>query len=244
MNENHLFYQFIIDNIKNGIMIDVGADYGVTCINYARKDWIIHAFEPKQKFCDILKNTKTKENLKIFINQKCVGDKEQQNIDFYISNISEGISSLTNFHSSHTLANYKIDIIRLDNYIIQNRIDDVNYLKIDTEGHDLFVLQGFPFDKILPQYILCEFEDLKSKDKLNYTWKDQAEFLYNLGYKILISEWHPIIRYGGKHKWNKFHIYPCELDNINAWGNFFCIRDDIEFNKFIIFLKKNKYKII
>ncbi len=243
MNENHLFYQFITKNIDKGVMFDVGADFGSTCINYAKKGWIAHAFEPKKKFCDILKNTKNIENLKIFVNQKCVGDRELNDMDFYISNVSEGISSLTNFHNSHILSDYKVDIIRLDNYIIQNNIQDVEFIKIDTEGYDLFVLKGFPFNKIKPKYILCEFEDLKSQDKLDYIWEDQANFLYELGYKIIVSEWYPIVKYGGNHKWNKLHRYPCKLNNINSWGNFFCIRDDIDLNNFIEFLGINNYTI-
>lgn len=140
--------------------------------------------------------------------------------------------------------------MRLDNYIGSNNINHVNFLKIDTEGHDFFVLKSYPWDKDKPDVIECEFEDLKSVKKLNYSWKDMAEYLNSLNYKIIISEWYPIVRYGGNHKWKGFKEYPCELDDKNAWGNFICFQDINLFNEFKIihkdkFLKeKNNYTII
>jgi hypothetical protein len=116
-------------------------------------------------------------------------------------------------------------------------INHVNFLKIDTEGHDYFVLQSYPWDLDKPDVIKCEFEDLKTEIKLNYTWKDMAEYLYKLGYKIIISEWYPIVRYGTTHKWRGLKNYPCELDDKNAWGNFICFLDNQLLNEFI---EKNK----
>ena len=104
-------------------------------------------------------------------------------------------------------------------------IKHVNFLKIDTEGHDYFVLQSYPWNLDKPDVIECEFEDLKTVVKLNYNWKDMAEYLVKLGYKIIVSEWYPIVRYGTTHKWRGFKNYPCELDDKNAWGNFICFQD-------------------
>jgi hypothetical protein len=116
-------------------------------------------------------------------------------------------------------------------------IKTVNFLKIDTEGHDLFVLKSYPWDTYKPDIIECEFEDKKTVDKLGYNWKDLAEYLHELGYNIIVSEWYPIERYGITHKWRKFHKYPCKLYDPNAWGNFICIREQELYDNFCKELK-------
>jgi hypothetical protein len=93
----------------------------------------------------------------------------------------------------------------------------VDFLKIDTEGHDLFVLQGFPWERNRPQVIECEFEDLKSKP-LGYTTKDMADFLVGKGYTVYVSEWHPILKYGQRHDWHRLQKYPCDLACYEAWA--------------------------
>lgn len=93
-------------------------------------------------------------------------------------------------------------------------------------------MQSYPWASDKPDVILCEFEDLKTEIKLNYIWKDMAKYLSKLGYKIIVSEWYPIVRYGITHKWKNFKEYPCELDDRNAWGNLICFRENTLLNEF------------
>lgn len=251
--ETEKIFEIIKDKYKNGLMIDVGAFDGGTFKPFLFNNWNVYAFEPnpnmnKHIIQFIKNNPQFSKNLKL--EKKCVNDKEQNNLKFYLSDVSKGISSLTPFHDSHKKASFEVSSVRLDNYMKSNNINHVNFLKIDTEGHDFFVLKSYPWDKDKPDVIECEFEDLKSVQKLNYSWKDMAEYLNSLNYKIIISEWYPIVRYGGNHKWKGFKEYPCELDDKNAWGNFICFQDINLFNKFKNihkdkFLKeKNNYTII
>lgn len=98
-------------------------------------------------------------------------------------------------------------------------------------NQNLIYTNGFPWEKDRPEAIVCEFEDLKTIH-LNYTWRDMAEFLKELGYKIIVSEWYPIVKYGTTHNWRCFKEYPCELDDENAWGNFICFKDNELLNNF------------
>lgn len=47
------------------------------------------------------------------------------------------------FHESHKEVG-TIDTITLSKYIEKKEIKEIDFLKIDTEGYDLFVLQGLP----------------------------------------------------------------------------------------------------
>ena len=46
---------------------------------------------------------------------------------------------------------------------------------------------------------------------LGYKFDDLARFLADKGYAVFVSEWHPIVRYGIRHDWNRLTRYPCKL---------------------------------
>jgi hypothetical protein len=144
----------------------------------------------------------------------------------YKSPESTGISGLSSFHPSHTAAE-KVKVTTLELFLKEQNIaeSEIDFLKIDTEGYDLFVLKGIPWKKNPPALILCEFEDKKSLP-LGYSFHDLAKFLKDQGYKLIISEWYPIRVYGGLHDWKRFTTYPCELGDPNAWGNIPEARED------------------
>ena len=62
---------------------------------------------------------------------------------FFTSGVSSGISGLSSFHPSHK-ESQRADLATLSDFISKEDIAQVDFLKIDTEGFDLFVLQGFP----------------------------------------------------------------------------------------------------
>ena len=51
------------------------------------------------------------------------------------------------FQSSNVTRAINIDVITLENFIEKNRINQIDLLKIDTEGHEMQVLRGLK-DKI------------------------------------------------------------------------------------------------
>jgi len=232
-NETNIIYDFI-NKFNYRVMINIG---GFTLNNYNKfypDDWIIYIFEAhpeKYQYIQKYLNQHPDKQKYMIIEKKCVNNIEEQNLTFYLSNESNGISSLTNFHVSHYKAGFTVSSIRLDNYIKSKNIKYVNFLKIDTKGHNYNVLQSYPWNIYKPNVILCEFDDFKTK-KLNYIWKDIADYLIMKDYKIIVSEWYPIVKYGITHNWRCFKEYPCELDDINAWGNLICFKNKFLFHKF------------
>ena len=108
-----------------------------------------------------------------------------------------------------------VDSIKIDSYVFQHNIDNINFIKIDTEGHELEVLKS------------CE-ELLKNK-KIDY-----IQFEYGGTYldsKISLND---IIKYLNKYEYD---VYDIQNDNI------YCINDNFienyEYNNFLAFYKKN-----
>ena len=210
---------FLDRKVQAGTMLDVGAHHGYALSHFLEKGWKIWGFEPdannRAKLETRLKAHRNKGN--VTLDTRCVSSETQSNLAFYQSEESTGISGLSAFRESHREAQ-RVDSVSLSDYFKGQEMPAVDFLKIDTEGHDLFVLQGFPWDRNKPKVIECEFEDLKTKP-LGYTTKDMADFLVGKGYSVYVSEWHPILRYGQRHDWRCLQKYPCELACEQAWGN-------------------------
>ena len=204
-----------------GIMVDVGAGTGTSLAPFACSDWIIHAFEPDSRNRTKLEAVFTGWKL-IKIDPRAVSDVNRINVPFYTSEESIGISSLVPFRDSHVQSGI-VTTTTLSDYINEAGIGQVDFLKIDTEGHDLDVLRGFPWDKVLPIVVMCEFDDAKTKS-LGHSWKDLTQLLSDHGYQIILSEWEPIARYGEPKLWQGFSIVPCNLSTPNSWGNLIAVR--------------------
>lgn len=231
-DEAEWIYHFFKKQNKKGVMIDVGAHFGESFAPYLYAGWTIYAFEPDPNNYNQIK---TQGNLYLF--NQAISDRENDGVPFFSSQESSGISSLSAFRDSHREV-AKVKVTTLRRVIESNQIPRVDYLKTDTEGHDLFCLKGFPFDKIKPMIIISEFEDRKTKP-LGYSYKDLGDFLLSQGYRVLLSEWEPIVQYGVKQKRHSIRKYPCQLDNEDGWGNFIAMDNDSNYTKFISVINKH-----
>jgi FkbM family methyltransferase len=224
VDEVEIVHEILKD--KKGLMLDVGAHFGTSLDLYMKDGWEIHAFEPDPKNRKkLLEKIKGKPNVKL--STDAVTNQSGLELSFYSSEVSTGISGLSNFHTSHKEV-AKVHTITLKDYININQIEGIDFLKIDTEGHDLFVLQGFDWkNHSHPDVIVCEFEDKKSVP-LGYKTNDMISFLEEKGYHVILSEWFPIVEYGMSHKWKSFSTENLlELDKSKNWGNLIAYRYDI-----------------
>lgn len=223
LNENLMaalyFEQIGLD--PNPVMLDVGAHYGGSLLRFIRNRWDVWAFEPDPKNrAKLFERLANEQALPRRVDTRAVSNVSGETLDFYSSEISAGISSLKPFHASHETHN-QVETIRLDDFTSDFGIDRVDYLKIDIEGFDYFALQGFPFDRMRPQAILCEFEDHKTVP-LGYDHVELGYFLANHGYQVLLSEWHPIVEYGQAHDWRQVREFDGTSAGDKSWGNYLC----------------------
>lgn len=217
----------LLKKTNSGIYFDVGAHTGGTVKYFMDSNWQIYGFEPDNANRKVLEYVYgQKKNLTIY--DFGLGEKDEDELVFYKSTKSSGISSVVNFDESHE-ASHKIKLKNLSTVI--NSLDGlgergIDFIKIDCEGFDFNVIKGFNWEHHKhPGILLCEFEDKKTLH-LGYTFKNVADYMMDKGYQVLISEWFPISEYGGQHQFNKVKRYPCELDTEDAWGNIIAIKDE------------------
>ena len=237
-DELDIYFKYFIKTKepKYKLMFDVGAHLGEVSYNYLKAGFEVYAFEPDLNKSKVELLNKLKRFKNFHLAHLAASDTSGRELDFYTSDVSTGISSALKFHSSHVLSG-KVKTIALKDFIKEKEIKGIDFIKIDTEGYDYFVIKGLGLDVLKPNLIICEYENSKSKG-LGYKLEDMVAYIEKYNYKIIISEWYPIQEYGKKHKWKQF-LFPPDLPDEKSWGNVFAVQPEYldEFLKFMIDFK-------
>lgn len=208
---------------RKHVMLDVGAHYGTSAAHFDALGWTIYCFEP-----DPANRKKLEERYararNIHIDPRALSDRPSQEMAFFASDESSGISGLHAFRGSHREC-ARVEVTTVTDFAAAQNLTHIDFLKIDAEGFDFLVLKGAPWDVLQPDVIECEFEDSKTVP-LGHTWRDVADYLRDKGYTVYISEWHPVIRYGIAHDWRRVLPYPGASVSANAWGNLLAFKTD------------------
>jgi FkbM family methyltransferase len=116
------------------VVFDVGSRDDVDYLQL-RPDIELHAFEPNLEFFNLLKS-KTEGMQNVHLNNYGLGDTETVlPYDKWRQAFTGG--AITSVHDGEPLP-----IKTLDWYVKENNIERIDFLKIDTEGYDLKVIQG------------------------------------------------------------------------------------------------------
>lgn len=202
-----------------GVLVDVGAFFGGGLKPYLSMGWDVHAFEPDPAKHEKLEALRGRMPFSLWT--CALGSEARRGVPFFVSEESHGISSMLAFRETHVEA-LTVDVRRLDEVLSEAGVSRVDYLKVDAEGHDLDVLRGHDWDGLRPRVVMAEFEDAKTR-QLGYGVHDLGGFLTERGYRVWVSEWKPIERYGVEHTWRSLRRYPAELADAGAWGNFIAV---------------------
>ncbi len=125
-----IFFDKISKHIN--IMFDVGT---WTESIYTQFDGIVHYFDPYQPYIDVLKE-QPNNNSKSFFNVFGLSDVEDS-IKFYPNTYS--LVKRSSSGEECVLASVR----RADNYMQENNIDKIDFLKIDVECMESYVFRGF-----------------------------------------------------------------------------------------------------
>jgi FkbM family methyltransferase len=228
LNESRLIFQALAGPGAK-VMVDVGAHVGGTLRPFAEAGWSIFAFEP-----DAVNRSHLERNVAAFgsvqIDPRAVSVRSGETVSLFRSPESTGISTLTPFVESHVAAG-SVTTTTLKKACEEYGITEIDFLKIDTEGYDMFVLQSLDWNEIRPRAILCEFEDRKTIP-LGYGWQEMADLLVHHGYSVTVAEWYPVTHYGGRHRFRRFADYPSPLVDDRATGNLVAFLEDADLERF------------
>ncbi|GHB23868.1 FkbM family methyltransferase [Mongoliitalea lutea] len=191
-NKNNNHYTngefWLINQVKKynpKIVFDVGANKGDWTIFLKKSipDAYIYSFEPiTSTFRELENNTKVISG--VCCNQLALSDRTGKlEMNYFKDN-----SLFSSIYKHPSLSDdYELEIVEMmtgDEFCITKNIEFIDFLKIDVEGSEFKVLQGFSFFLKEKRIRLIQFEygqfSLESKVLL----KDYYEFFENLGYVV------------------------------------------------------------
>jgi len=158
---------------KRRIALDIGANLGMMSARMVKDFEFVHAFEPV--VAEHLKKNVDVDNIKIY--DTAVGDKPgtvTMRVGMYHSGGSNIVlDSKRDINQTYT----EVDVVTIDQYNFEN----VDFIKIDVEGYEWFVLQGCKdtIDRNKP-VILMEVHNAKVQKYRNEIFK----FMKDRGYKF------------------------------------------------------------
>ena len=169
------------------VVFDVGArtdDY-LTLVN---RDAIYHLFEPmEQHFRSLKRKVDSRQN--VFLNQCALG------LDDGFAMMFPDTESLSRREMTESMP-VSVRIRRLDEYCEERKIAHIDFLKIDTEGHELDVLRGG--EKMVRNSVSCiQFEYGGTYKDAGITLRQVFCFLGAgwYAYKILPDRLSPVFRF-------------------------------------------------
>lgn len=171
-------------NIGQGLTVDIGANYGVATIEFFTNTVgnRYTLFEPIAENCHCIEQTLKNSNINYTLHNVGMSNTEGTANFFFNKNMS-GTSGIT----ENNTGNRTISVKTLDSY----EFNDVVFIKIDTEGHELEVIQG-AMKTITEQQPVLFFEVDPKSDQQKQKLTAIFDILHSAGYVCVNSSLHRI----------------------------------------------------
>lgn len=232
--------KFVLWRMRNDMRVgkacifDIGHNSGEFSTDAFRvfgKEIIIHAFEPNLDVNSIYEN-----NSSVVMNRYALSSEKGESqlyIPVELSNQSEYTKIASLFNRPH-FKNIKntyvysknVNTTTLDHYCNEKNIDYIDYLKIDTEGHEFEILKGGKNIFSEKRVAAGQYEiGATFFAERGHTLDDIVEMLINYGYYSYLGE--PISK--NRLVPGKSHRMFCEFSN-DGWENVIFIDSCLKIN--------------
>lgn len=182
---------------QDAVIFDVGANTGIMSLQFAKLVPLgkIYSFEPTfYAFSKLEKNLELNPELakRIVAIQSFVSSStsEEPNIKAYASwkvgGTAEGVKHQV--HRGTEKSTKGIKAVCLDDFCEQNKIKRLDFIKIDTDGHEFEVLKGAK--KVISKFgpiVIFEIGIYVMKEK-NIDFSDYLNYFDSLGYSLFNSK--------------------------------------------------------
>jgi FkbM family methyltransferase len=159
---------------KFDVAIDAGANIGLQSVRLAQKFNHVHSFEPTSVNYDcLINNAKNFPNIQVY--KTGLGEREESAIiKLPTESKNCGAFSIVDFNNNEdSVFTENIEILPLDKFQLSP-----DFIKIDTQGFELFILKGAENTLKNKPVLLLECEKKQEKHLI-------SEYLNPLGYTIV-----------------------------------------------------------
>jgi FkbM family methyltransferase len=219
--ENRFLQNFFSDcKEKQLTVFDIGAnvgDYTQILIHYSQKffkEMNVHLFEPMPHTFEKLKSRFV--NSKGLIYNNCGASDENSNRDIYFDHNESALASLYDRLAVKLDKKIPIKLIRLEDYITEQKVGKINLIKLDVEGHEFSALNG------MGKYLNGHFIDF-IQFEYGGTYIDSRTYLNDM-FKLLESRGFKLFKIK-RHSLEPVNYMPA-FENF-AYSNYVAISEDL-----------------
>ena len=143
---------------SSGCMIDVGACLGATTMPFLNEGWQAILFEPDTRCHQQLTALVDMYPGRARLEKAAATATHDGTVSFHVAS-RPGLSGLSISPFAPDVATIEVKSIALAAYIADKKMGDVDFIKIDAEGHGFDLLRGLDFNNIAPRLVMVEFGD-------------------------------------------------------------------------------------
>lgn len=171
-------YVDILSERKDLVIVDIGANIGITVDHFRKYAKKVYAVEPSpEHFAALAKNKEFNkwDNVELF--NYALADKDGE-MEFHQSVGNRTMNSLTTSALPGRFnEDIKVKTKSIDHFFEEAGIDQVDFMKFDPEGAEDMILRSEGFRKIAPKVKAIEVE-------FHFpTWQNLVQYMIDLGYQ-------------------------------------------------------------
>ena len=170
---------------NNSTILDIGTNIGFFSLYFSKKFPFakIHCFEPVPRSFEYLqKNLQLNNVSNVVLNNIGMSDRKQS-MEMFFNPEGSGSSSLKNLLNAPCTKKIECKFDTLDNYVEENNLDNIDFIKCDVEGAEKFVYLGGL--KTIERFKPLIYSEMLRKwsAKFDYHPDEIIELLKSFGYK-------------------------------------------------------------
>ncbi|SCZ67245.1 FkbM family methyltransferase [Thiohalomonas denitrificans] len=200
---------------RGDVCIDVGANFGYYAIlmSFAVGErGMVYAFEPLPHTLDILKrNIDLNHSYNVNVDGRAL-DEASGTKEIFLPDI--GISGSFKLHRyKRSFNQFSVKTVSLDEYVDENSISRVNFIKADIEGAELLMLKGARgVLKRFKPILFLEIQERSTK-LFGYTPQQLIEMVLSQGYEIFWANEGMLVRVGDVHALPDYNFFFIHKDD-------------------------------
>jgi len=204
---------------KNATIFDIGANVGLLTLPFAKQipDGMVYSFEAdSDNYSKLETNVKINnfKNVKTF-HKAIQDDPNKKTITFYKRRAIDGDKLVNNGLSTlekidlHVVDSVEVGCSTIDNFVSENNVQSLDFIKIDVEGSEIKVLKG-GIKTIQSRQPIILYEYSTTIDKLSNSENSQQsfDFIQELGYTQFVIQ--------NENKLVRLDSYDPKLDSVNV----------------------------
>lgn len=193
--QSHVYHNKYFKINEEDIIFDIGANVGIMALNFAKlaKNGKVYAFEPthyalKKLYRNLELNPELAQHIIVTNCFVSATSKDHPDITAFSSwSLTTRTEKDHEFHLGTPMSADGVPSITLDDFVSINKIDRIDFIKIDTDGHEYEVFNGAKksLSKLRPK-IIFELGLYVMKEK-GFDFGFYCKYFQELNYKLYDS---------------------------------------------------------